>query len=60
MKWTLIFIALLGLIACNNQAGNNQIISADNDTTQLEQTIQYSEKELISLLDSIGTLNPKY
>ncbi len=57
MKWTLIFIAFLGLIACNNQTGNSQIVSADNDTTQTTQTIQYSEKELISLLDSIGSLN---
>jgi len=58
MKWTLIFIALLGLIACNNQTVNNQVVSANKDTIQPAQTIQYSEKELISWLDSIGNLNP--
>ena len=52
MKWTLIFIVLFSLIACNNQTVDNQLISNSKDT------IQYSEKELISWLDSVGKLNP--
>ena len=58
MKWTLIFIVLLGLTACSNRTDNKQILSADNDTTHTVQTVQYSAKELTSLLDSIGSLNP--
>ena len=88
MKWTIIFITLLGLIACNNQTGNKQTVSGNNDTTNAvnaekeiasldsnntddSQTVsadddstntfepvQYSDEELIALLDSIGHLNP--
>ena len=58
MKWTLIFIALLSLTACNNQAGKKQIVLTDKDTIQTGMAVQYSEKKLISLLDSIGKLNP--
>lgn len=58
MKWTIIFIALLGLTACNNRTDNKQIVPVDNDSTNSVTTVQYSEKELVSLLDSIGNLNP--
>jgi hypothetical protein len=88
MKWTIIFITLLGLIAYNNQTGNKQTVSGNNDTTNAvnaekeiasldsnntddSQTVsadddpantfepvQYSDEELIALLDSIGHLNP--
>ncbi len=55
MKWTLIFIVLLNVPVCNSQTDKEQLVSVDNDTIK---TIQYSEKELISFLDSIGKLYP--
>ena len=54
MKWTTIFIILLGLTACKNQATKNQSVSTENDSIE---TVQYSENELVSFLDSIGQLN---
>lgn len=56
MKWTLIFVVLLGLIVCNNLTDKTQLKTTNKDTTR--RTL-YSEKELISLLDSIGKLNPE-
>ena len=57
MKWTAIFIILLGLTTCKNQATENQSVSTENDSIE---TVQYSENELISFLDSIGKLNPDF
>ncbi|PJJ08629.1 hypothetical protein CLU83_1915 [Flavobacterium sp. 1] len=57
MKWTIFFFALLGLTACKNQTVNKRNVSADKDSTNSIPTVQYSEKELITLLDSIGNLN---
>ena len=57
MRWAIIYITLLGLTACNNQTINKQIVTASNDSINSIKTIQYSENELFSLLDSIGNLN---
>ncbi|MCF6348985.1 MAG: hypothetical protein L3J20_11905 [Flavobacteriaceae bacterium] len=53
MKWTLIFIAFFGLIACKT---SKKQLTTNEDTSK---TSLYSEKKLISLLDSIGKLNPE-
>jgi hypothetical protein len=58
MKWTIIFIALIWLSACKNRTDKKQLVPADSDTAQIAQDIRYSENELITLLDSIGKLNP--
>lgn len=58
MKWTIIYIVLLGLTACNNRTDNKQIGSTDIDSMHTVETVQYSEKDLTFFLDSIGDLNP--
>ncbi|MBK8722798.1 MAG: hypothetical protein IPL95_11165 [Saprospiraceae bacterium] len=50
MRWTIIYIALLGLTACNNQTINKQIVTASNDSINSIKTIQYSENELFRYL----------
>jgi hypothetical protein len=55
MKWTIIFIAFLGLTACKNQTDKKGSVSDNREVLQKE----YSEKVLIEFLDSIGKLNPQ-
>jgi len=55
MKWILIFIVLFSLSACKNKTDKELLVSSGKDANR---TIQYTEKELISFLDSIGKLNP--
>ncbi len=58
MKLKIIFIVLLGSIACQNKTDHKQIVLVKNNSTNTTKTVQYAEKELVSLLDSIGGLNP--
>lgn len=55
MKWIIIVIALLKFTTCNSQADHNQSVSKNSNPTEQK---QYSERELIALLDSVGQLNP--
>lgn len=55
MKWKIIFIALLGLTAYKNQTDKKSSVSDDKEGFKKE----YSEKELVEFLDSIGKFNPE-
>ncbi len=58
MKWTYVIIGLIGITACNSNTENKTKVSINNNASQPQQNIQYSEKEIISFLDSIGCLKP--